>query len=252
MATMGLEDLDHEPLNEERIRRMKGVMRQLYKEEFESKRIRLPPVKGSGIIVFVSIVTIILFATTTLYNYNFFVMLREEVYATLGHVETVVQRRTNLFNTLVNLTLNHAELEREVFRHVADVRSSSKPSEMASSVEGGDASVNLARLLAIVEQYPDIKATTTFKELMSGLITIENEILKRRNLANEAIRNFNTRITTFPWQYLAQLTGFDYIDYYHSEHHKEDKLILNTTSFNRLLPAGVSGVAPPAPAPPPP
>ncbi|MBF0429252.1 MAG: hypothetical protein HQL94_10040, partial [Magnetococcales bacterium] len=145
MATMGLEDLDHEPLNEERIRRMKGVMRQLYKEEFESKRIRLPPVKGSGIIVFVSIVTIILFATTTLYNYNYFVTLREEVYATQGHVETVVQRRTNLFNTLVNLTLNHAELEREVFRHVADVRSSSKPSEMASSVEGGDASVNLAR-----------------------------------------------------------------------------------------------------------
>ncbi len=73
MANSGLEDLENEPLNEERMRRMKSLMRQLYKEEFESKRIRLPPVKGSGVIVFVSFVSIILFSATTLYNYNLFV-----------------------------------------------------------------------------------------------------------------------------------------------------------------------------------
>ncbi|MBF0165974.1 MAG: LemA family protein [Magnetococcales bacterium] len=245
-----LDDLDQEPLSDERMRRMKSLMRQLYKEEFESKRVRLPPVKGSGIIVLVSVVTICLFAATTLYNYNHFVTLYQEVLATRGHVEASVQRRSNLFNTLVNLTLNHAELEREVFRHVANARQEFKTGEPVGGGEGRSAMpvdepvAGLARLMAVVEKYPDIKASTTYKELMSGLLAIENDILKRRAVANEAIRVFNTVVTTFPWQYLAQLTGFDHVDYYHSEHHKEDDLLLTTNSFNRLLPPGMPGAQP--------
>lgn len=270
MANLQLDDLDQEPLNEERMRRMKSLMRQLHKEEFEAKRIRLPPVRGSGIIIFISIVTIIIFAVTTLHNYNRFVTLREHVMATRGHVEAAVQRRSNLFNTLVNLTLNHAELEREVFRHVAEVRQDFKsvqttPSDAtagakadpvpspqgnpgprldAALLTGDVTSASLARLLAVVEQYPDIKSAVTYKELMADLIKIEDDIFKRRGVANEAIRVFNTRVTSFPWQYLADLTGFEHVDYYHSEHHKEDNLFFGSTSFIRLLPPGMPGMVP--------
>ncbi|MEO5332448.1 MAG: LemA family protein [Magnetococcus sp. YQC-5] len=272
MANLQLDDLDQEPLNEERMRRMKSLMRQLHKEEFEAKRIRLPPVRGSGIIIFISFVTIVIFAATTLYNYNMFVTLREHVMATRGHVEAAVQRRSNLFNTLVNLTLNHAELEREVFRHVAEVRqdfnsAQSTPSEVtagaaqgknpvpspqgepgarvdAALLTGDVTSASLARLLAVVEQYPDIKSSVTYKQLMADLIKIEDDIFKRRGVANEAIRVFNTRVTSFPWQYLADLTGFEHVDYYHSEHHKEDNLFFGSSSFIRLLPPGMPGMVP--------
>ncbi len=242
MANPGLEDLDNEPLNAERMRRMKSLMRQLYKEEFESnKRLRLPPVKGGNVIVFFSVVTILVFVATTFYNYNKFVQMYQTVLAMRGHVEAAVQRRSNLFDTLVNLTLNHAELERELFRHVADARQKLKKAGLHSSADGvmskGYSSAGLAQLLAVVEQYPNIKSTTSYQALMTDLIEIEDNIFERRSSVNDAIRIYNTRVNSFPWQYLAALSGFEHIGYYHSEHHKEDKLLLNSTSFVRLLPA---------------
>ncbi|MEO5330452.1 MAG: LemA family protein [Magnetococcus sp. YQC-5] len=260
MAIPGLDDLEHEPLNEERIRRMKSLMRQLYKEEFESKRLRLPPIKGGGAIALFVFVAMILLASTALYNYNMFVTLRERVWSARGHVEAALQRRSNLFANLVNLTLNHAELERELFRHVADVRQDLKKSGTQETTpppappEGKEgkamdrnavlaaaSSGNLSRLLAVVEQYPNIKSSSTYIDLMTSLMEIEDRIVTQRVEANEEARIYNTLISSFPWYLLARFTGFDQEVYYLAEARNDGIPSLEADFFKRLLPPGAPG-----------
>ena len=253
-----LSELDQAQLNDERLRRMKTLMRQLYREEFEAKKYKLPPIKGKTLILFVSFVSIIIFGVTTLYNYNRFVTLEEHILSAKGHVEVSMQHRANLFSNLFNLALNHADIEREVFHYVADARTALRgevgqgKGAMAEEVAGnaspsakvptasalGEGALarfpdTISRLLAIVEQYPDIKSSETYQQLMEKLVLIETKVVDRRDEANEAIRVFNTLISTFPWYVLSKATGFSRYDYY--KFNTRDTL-LSVDVFDRLLP----------------
>ncbi|MBF0448107.1 MAG: LemA family protein [Magnetococcales bacterium] len=288
--TFRLDELGPDPENSERMRRMKRLMRELYKEEFESKRFRLPPIKAKSLIVSLSFISIIIFGVTTLYNFNRFVTLEERVLSANGHVEDVLQRRSNLFENLINLTLNQSALEQEVFRHVADVRSNigkgmqnqgpvapprqgtaAQPSlaqdgslsgsadtapegpvdpsivansklstELMSGLNGVPA---MARLLAVVEQYPEIRSSVTYQQLMDKLVEIENRIAMRRDEFNEEVRIYNTLISSFPWYVLANVTGFERYNYFsigggmNAEAFKMPDV--STHRFSRLLPVGM-------------
>ena len=259
MIENDLNELDQEQLNDERLRRMKTLMRQLYREEFETKRYKLPPIKGKTLILFVSFLSIIVFGVTTLYNYNRFVTLEENIFSARGRVEAALQYRANLFSNLFNLALNHADVEREVFHYVAKARTEIKgmAAEQAAAAQGmagegrseagsraggvpevgkmvgGALPTSVARLLAIVEQYPDIKSSTTYQQLMDKLVEMEDRVATQRNVAHEAIRIYNTLISTFPWYILSKATGFARHDYYTFT--IRDSL-LSSDVFDRLLP----------------
>ena len=270
--TLKLDDLGPDSSNSERMRRMKRLMRELYKEEFESKRFRLPPIKAKSLIISLSFASIIVFGVTTLYNFNRFVNLEERVLSANGHVEDVLQRRVNLFENLINLTLNQSALEQEVFRHVADVRSSlgkglgngaqdaagatgaagsgEGPAAVAPSVGASSLSLSqlsglpsMAKLLAVVEQYPEIRSSVTYQQLMDKLVEIENRIAMRRDEYNEEVRIYNTLISSFPWYVLARVTGFKRHDYFslgegpNSEAFKMPDVA--THVFRRLLPVAM-------------
>ncbi|MBF0370608.1 MAG: LemA family protein [Magnetococcales bacterium] len=249
----GLEDLGPEGTSEERIRRMKRLMRQLYKEEFEAQRMQLPPIKARVLIVVVSFIAVLVFGVTTLYNFNRFVTLEERVRSSRGHVEDVIQRRANLFENLINLTLNQAALEQEVFRHVADKRP-----EMARSGKEGGAGLaggagvaglpSLSKLLAVVERYPQIRSSVTYQQLMDKLVEIEDRISKRRDEYNEEVRIFNTLISSFPWYVMARVTGFTRYDYFRYDKDSKETAFLRSRmaqkAFKRLLPLGGGRKAP--------
>ena len=244
-----LNELDQEPLNDERLRRMKTLMRQLYRDEFEAKTYKLPPIKGKTVILFVSFLSILVFGVTTLYNYNRFVTLEENILSAKGQVAAALQYRSNLFSNLFNLALNHADVEREVFHYVARARTEINGGEGKGeesqkavssplsnlSVQPSDLNLpsSVARLLAIVEQYPDIKSSTTYQQLMDKLVEMEDRVAASRNKAHEAIRIYNTLISTFPWYVLSKATGFSRHDYY--TFNIKDTL-LSADVFDRLLP----------------
>ncbi|MEO5364238.1 MAG: LemA family protein [Magnetococcus sp. DMHC-8] len=253
MTEDDLNDLDQEQLNDERLRRMKALMRQLYRDEFETKRFKVPPIKGKTMILFVSFISIVVFGVTTLYNYNRFVTLEEDILSARGHIEAALQYRANLFGNLFNLALNQADVEREVFHHVANARTEIKSvdgkgvvdqalaGKGAVEAQGGAAAVGaggtvdmVARLLAIVEQYPDVKSSEVYQQLMEKLVSLEDRVASRRGEANEAIRIYNTLITTFPWYLLSKAVGFQRYEYY--KFSASDAMI-SADVFARLLPA---------------
>ena len=249
MNETDLNELDQEPLNDERLRRMKALMRQLYREEFETKAYKLPPIKGKTLILFVSFLSIIVFGVTTLYNYNRFITLEEKILSAKGQVEAALQYRSNLFSNLFNLALNHADVEREVFHYVARARAKlsggeekgeERPKAVSATLpnlplQPSDLNLpsSVARLLAIVEQYPDVKSSTTYQQLMDKLVEMEDRVAASRNKTHEAIRVYNTLISTFPWYVLSKATGFSRHEYYTFD--MKDTL-LSADVFDRLLP----------------
>ncbi len=267
------EDLDAyvaEPLSDERLRRMKRLLREMYQEEFATRKLHLPPIKTRSLILVLSLVSILVFGITTLYNFNRFVTLEERVLSAEGHVQDVLQRRRNLFHNLVNMTLNNAVLEQEIVQQVTDRRTEiGRRAAAADATSGG---VNaapatttnpaaaapvpgapavtrellaqladndlgreaVAKLLAVAEQYPHVTTTVTYQQLMDKLVEMEDRISHRRDEYNEEVRVYNTLITSFPWYFLARITGFRRAEYYHVTHTESPQM--SPEEFQRLLP----------------
>ncbi|MBF0158087.1 MAG: LemA family protein [Magnetococcales bacterium] len=257
-----MEPFGSEATNSERMRRMKQLMRQIYQEEnLTVKPVKLPPIKLKTLIVAVSMASVLILGTTMLWNFNRFTTAEEHVLSAMGHINDALQRRSNLFRNLINLTLNQAALEQEIFRHTADARAGmvTPPPQLpavtsnppaAAATEGGDAATNvpnsaaallsatgLPRLLAVAEQHPDLKAATTYQQLMDKMVVSENLIFERRDDYNEKVRIYNTMITVFPWWFMAKLTGFKRYPYFVTDVGPDHRMLdLTPETFIRLLP----------------
>jgi LemA protein len=195
-----------------------------------------------------SIAGLLLLASSALYKYNWFATSEEEVLFARGSIENALQLRSNLFINLVNLTLNQAAMEQETFRYVAEIRAkqgklmekTSSDQSIASEIKDMSGSVPqaLARLFAVVEQYPDIKTSNSYKELMDKLMDIEKLLHQRRDEYNEKAREFNSATTIFPWKLVANLWDYKRYPYFESDPHKPDTIEIDLTagSFRRLIP----------------
>ena len=160
--------------------------------------------------------------------YNNMVTLDENATGQWANVESSYQRRSDLIPNLVNTVKGYAEHEQETFQAVVDARakatqtvidpSNISPEALAEyqAAQSGVSSA-LSRLLAVVENYPDLKANQNFLELQSQLEGTENRINVERNRFNEAVKTFNTTIKRFPQNIFAGMFGFSEKGYFKAE-----------------------------------
>jgi LemA protein len=179
-----------------------------------------------GILSFISL-------ASAIFTFNQIVTLKEAVYSNQGRVHAEMQRRNNLFSNLVELYLSYTELEKDIFSHVAEVRGQVEETQklldkvkatpinnsqipMAKSLNGsvGNIDTTLSRLMAVVEQYPDLKAFEPHKNLVHNIVLSEDRIITERGNLNTAVRIYNNLIAQFPYRYLAWVFGFDRMDYF--------------------------------------
>jgi LemA protein len=161
----------------------------------------------------------LIFGSGLMRAYNGLVTERESVDKSWAQVENVLQRRGDLIPNLVETVKGYAAHEKEVFEKVADARGrlagATTPQE-ASAANAGLTSA-LGRLLAISENYPDLKANENFIRLQDELAGSENRIATERMRYNEAVRVYNTHIKTFPANLIAGFFGFKEKDYFEAE-----------------------------------
>jgi len=160
--------------------------------------------------------------------YNNMVTLDENATGQWANVESSYQRRSDLIPNLVNTVKGYAEHEQETFQAVVDARakatqtvidpSNISPEALAEyqAAQSGVSSA-LSRLLAVVENYPDLKANQNFLELQSQLEGTENRINVERNRFNEAVKIFNTTIKRFPQNIFAGIFGFSEKGYFKAD-----------------------------------
>ena len=179
-----------------------------------------------AIIIVVAVVAIVVIWCIT--GYNSLVGMEENVNNQWANVETQYQRRSDLIPNLVNTVKGYATHEQETLEGVVEARSKATqikvdpqnltPEKLAEYQQAqGQLATALGKLLAITENYPDLKANQNFQELQAQLEGTENRINVARKNFNDAAREFNTSIRRFPKNILAGLFGFDKRTYFEAQ-----------------------------------
>ncbi|HET58302.1 MAG TPA: LemA family protein [Deltaproteobacteria bacterium] len=168
-----------------------------------------------GVIAVVVILAIVFYSMFA-GNYNRFVQMDETIQSSWAQVENQLQRRYDLIPNLVETVKGYAEHERDVFVEVTQARSrvgqaGSVPEKIEANNELSGA---LSRLLLVAERYPDLKANQNFLKLQDELAGTENRIAVERMRYNEAVREYNQTIRSFPERFVAGLFGFEEAAYY--------------------------------------
>jgi LemA protein len=253
-----------------RIRRSETLLTELYGRK-PKPQVRVRKVRGVRAMLLISLVTVAAALSVVYYKINYFIMLQEQARSKDANLEAAIQRRTNLFDNLVNLTLNHAALEHAIYSHAAEMRTeiikqSKLPDAVANALNqeaarmaanahpgdqphpdwdqllkslgsaGGGADSSIGRLLGMVEQYPNIKSSETLQHTITALIEMEDRIAERRFELNEMLRLYNTAVTSFPWQYLASATGFLPKGYSHASDGAAAAKEITPQLYQQLLP----------------
>jgi LemA protein len=143
-------------------------------------------------------------------SYNRFVSQEEAVRAQWAQVQNVLQRRNDLIPNLVETVKGYAAHEKEVFQQIAESRArlagATTPAEQIAAANQQSAA--LGRLLAIVENYPNLKANEQFNRLMDELAGTENRIAAERMRYNERVQEYNTSRRQFPGVITAKIFSF--------------------------------------------
>ncbi len=187
--------------------------------------------KNKGLIVGLAIggvliIGIILLVMWGISVYNNLVALEQNVLKQWSQVENQYQRRADLIPNLVNTVKGYANFEKEVLTQVTEARAKvgqfnvtpevlndPQAFERFQSVQG-DLSSALSRLLAVVENYPELKANENFLQLQAQLEGTENRISVERKRFNETVQEYNTMIKRFPASILAGMFGFGEKQYF--------------------------------------
>src|SRR5258706_7535324 len=143
-------------------------------------------------------------------SYNTFVSQEQGIKAQWAQVENQLQRRNDLIPNLVETTKGFAQHEEAVYRDIADARSrllAEKSPEETIAAANQQTSA-LGRLLAVVENYPQLKANEQFNRLMDELAGTENRLAVERMRYNERVQEYNTSRRQFPANVTAKLFSF--------------------------------------------
>jgi LemA protein len=173
-----------------------------------------------GIVVVVVLALIALAGVIYVKNhYNAFVQSEEGVKQAWAQVENQYQRRADLIPNLVNTVKGYAAHENSTLQGVIEARAKAtqvtvnaddlSPEAIARyQAAQGQVSSALGRLMAIAENYPDLKANQNFLELQAQLEGTENRIAVERQRFNETVQGYNTLLRRFPGNIFAGMFGF--------------------------------------------
>ena len=161
-------------------------------------------------------------------GYNGMVKMDEQVQNSWANVETQYQRRADLIPNLVSTVKGYAKHEQQTLEDVVKARSEATqvkvdaenltPEKLVAfqKAQSGVSSA-LGRLLAVAENYPDLKANQNFLELQSQLEGTENRITVARKDFNDTAKSYNQAIRQFPKNILAGMFGFEKKSYFEAE-----------------------------------
>jgi LemA protein len=146
--------------------------------------------------------------------YNRFYSLKNSSEATLGQIRVAMKKRLDMIDQLLGAVKSYAKFEKETFERVTAMRASvatASPGDL-NKVEAESRSI-FGRLLAVAENYPDLKTSTTVTSLMDAIKGIEEEIARQRYTYNNISQEFNTMMDTIPSSFIGRMIGLIKLEY---------------------------------------
>jgi LemA protein len=178
-------------------------------------------------IIIVGIIAVVVFGIVMWGTkvYNGMVTMNEGVTSQWANVETTYQRRSDLIPNFVNTVKGAANFEQTTLTQVIEARAKATsvtidPTKMTAEnmqqfqQAQGQVSSALGRLMVVMEQYPELKATQNFRDLQVELEATENRISVERRKYNEVAKSYNTYLRQFPQNFIAGMFGFQAKPYF--------------------------------------
>ena len=165
-----------------------------------------------GLIAVIAVVAVLIISCIG--GYNSLVSKETTVEEQASNIDTQLQRRADLIPNLVSTVKGYTDHETEVFAAVNEAREKlMSAGTMAEKSEANDQVSNaLGKLIAIAENYPELKSDTVYINLMDELAGTENRISYARKSYNEAVASYNKAIKKFPGVLFANMFGFEKAD----------------------------------------
>ncbi len=162
------------------------------------------------LVILVAIVAWVVFA------YNRLVSLRNQVDNAWRQIDVQLKRRHDLIPNLVEAVKGYMQFERDTLTQVVEARAKavSAPDQTSRMAAENQITAGLGKLLAAMENYPQLKADENVLKLQEELTTTENQLAFARQAYNDVVLELNTRIQTFPSNIIANNFGFHPADYF--------------------------------------
>jgi LemA protein len=148
--------------------------------------------------------------------FNRLVRLANLVREAWSGIDVQLKRRHDLVPNLVDVVRSHAGFEQGVLERVTSLRAAGRATRELQDGENSLAA-QLRGLLAVVEAYPELRATRSFLDLQAQLTEVENQLQMARRYYNGAVRDFNTCVESFPANLVAARFGFAVREYFQIE-----------------------------------
>ena len=153
---------------------------------------------------------ILVFVLGVILIFNSLIVARQKVSNAWAQIDVQLKKRADLVNNLVEVVKGYSKHEKDTFTDIAQMRSrvmgSTTPDQLISESNGMAA--GMKSLIAVAENYPELKADQNYLELQTQLTTLENDIAYARMVYNDVVTMYNTMRLTFPQNIVASLLGF--------------------------------------------
>ena len=162
------------------------------------------------LIIVVAIVAWVVFA------YNRLVSLRNQVDNSWRQIDVQLKRRHDLIPNLIEAVKGYMQFERDTLTQVVEARAKavSAPDQVSRMAAESQITTGLGKLMAVMENYPQLKADENALKLQEELTTTENQIAYARQAYNDVVLDLNTRIQTLPTNLIASNFGFKAAEYF--------------------------------------
>ncbi|KKP70228.1 hypothetical protein A2X44_00775 [candidate division CPR3 bacterium GWF2_35_18] len=167
--------------------------------------------------------------------YNSLVMAKQRIEEAWSGIDVQLKRRSSLIPNLVETVKGYAKHEKEVFENVTKARSAmmgakgaKESAEANNMLEGA-----LKSILAVAENYPELKASENFGKLQDELTDTESKIAYSRQFYNSNVLDFNTKIKVFPAVLIANTMGFKEVEYFEATEEEKKDIEVKFTEENK-------------------
>ena len=181
-------------------------------------------------LLYIIIAIIALIIIYVLVQYNSFVKLNNMVKEAFATMDVYLKKRWDLIPNLVEVVKGYAEHESSVIEKVVKLRNLSydKMSVTDKIDTNQQLATGLSNIMAIAENYPNLKASQNFSDLSNQLSKIEDEIANSRKYYNAIVRNLNTKIEMFPSNIIAKIFNFKIAKMFEADTNEKDNVKVET------------------------
>lgn len=176
---------------------------------------------GIAIVIILAVIVVAAIAM-----YNGLIRLKNRVDEAWSDIDVQLKRRYDLIPNLVNTVKGYAAHEKELFEKVTEARTRAMGATNAADKSQAEniLSGTLKSLFAVAENYPDLKANQNFLELQRELTDTEDKIMASRRFYNANVRDFNTKVQTFPTNIFAGMMNFNVRDFFQAEEGEKENV----------------------------